>query len=38
VKARAVVERFDLVRQSLHRIFLKRVGAESVEEGLSGHG
>jgi ABC-2 type transport system ATP-binding protein len=38
VEAGAVVERFELVRPSLHRIFLDRVGAEGVEEGVTGHG
>jgi ABC-2 type transport system ATP-binding protein len=32
------VERFELVRPSLHRIFLDQVGATDVEEGMSGHG
>jgi ABC-2 type transport system ATP-binding protein len=34
----ARIERFELVRPSLHRIFLERVGADGVETGLSGHG
>ena len=34
----ARLERFELVRPSLHRIFLERVGAAGVEVGLSGHG
>jgi ABC-type uncharacterized transport system ATPase subunit len=33
----ARLERFELVRPSLHRIFLEKVGAQ-VEVGLSGHG
>ncbi|MDQ3519076.1 MAG: ATP-binding cassette domain-containing protein [Gemmatimonadota bacterium] len=32
------VQRFELVQPSLHRIFLDRVGAAGVEEGMSGHG
>ena len=32
------VTRFELVRPSLHQIFLKEVGATGVEEGMSGHG
>src|SRR5918999_357152 len=36
--AGASIERFELVRPSLHRIFLDRVGATGVEEGMSGHG
>jgi len=34
----ARVERFEIVRPSLHRIFLDRVGAEGVETGITGHG
>jgi ABC-2 type transport system ATP-binding protein len=36
--AGAAIERFELVRPSLHRIFLERVGVDGVETGLSGHG
>jgi ABC-2 type transport system ATP-binding protein len=36
--AGARLERFELVRPSLHRIFLERVGASGVETGMSGHG
>lgn len=36
--AGARLERFELVRPSLHRIFLERVGANGVETGMSGHG
>src|SRR5687767_14533469 len=32
------VTRFELVRPSLHQIFLREVGASGVEEGMSGHG
>jgi ABC-2 type transport system ATP-binding protein len=38
IGAGASIERFELVRPSLHRIFLDRVGASGVEEGMSGHG
>jgi ABC-2 type transport system ATP-binding protein len=38
IGAGASIERFELVRPSLHRIFLDRVGATGVEEGMSGHG
>ncbi len=38
VGAGAQIERFELVRPSLHRIFLERVGATNVEAGMSGHG
>jgi ABC-2 type transport system ATP-binding protein len=34
----ALIERFELVRPSLHRIFIERVGATGVEDGMSGHG
>jgi ABC-2 type transport system ATP-binding protein len=36
--AGARLERFELVRPSLHRIFLEKVGANGVETGISGHG
>lgn len=32
------VERFERVQPSLHQIFLHRVGATGIEEGMSGHG
>ncbi len=38
VGAGAQIERFELVRPSLHRIFLEKVGATHVEAGMSGHG
>jgi ABC-2 type transport system ATP-binding protein len=38
VGAGARLERFELVRPSLHRIFLEKVGAHEVETGMSGHG
>jgi ABC-2 type transport system ATP-binding protein len=38
VNAGASIERFELVRPSLHRIFLEKVGATHVEDGMSGHG
>ena len=34
----APVQRFELVQPSLHQIFLERVGATGVEEGMQGHG
>jgi ABC-2 type transport system ATP-binding protein len=34
----AQVKRFELISPSLHQIFLERVGATGVEEGMSGHG
>ncbi|MDQ8153778.1 MAG: ATP-binding cassette domain-containing protein [Gemmatimonadota bacterium] len=38
VGAGAQVQRFELIQPSLHQIFLDRVGASGVEEGMSGHG
>jgi ABC-2 type transport system ATP-binding protein len=38
VQAGAPIERFEVVRPSLHRIFLEKVGATHVEAGMSGHG
>ncbi len=38
VAAGAQIQRFERVQPSLHQIFLKRVGASGVEEGMSGHG
>jgi ABC-2 type transport system ATP-binding protein len=38
VDAGAMVQRFELIQPSLHQIFLDRVGATGVEEGMSGHG
>jgi ABC-2 type transport system ATP-binding protein len=32
------VQRFELVQPSLHQIFLERVGATGIEEGMQGHG
>ena len=34
----APIQRFELVQPSLHQIFLERVGATGVEEGMSGQG
>jgi ABC-2 type transport system ATP-binding protein len=34
----ASIQRFELVQPSLHQIFLERVGATGVEEGMSGQG
>jgi ABC-2 type transport system ATP-binding protein len=36
--AGAIIERFELVQPSLHRIFIETVGASGVEAGMSGHG
>ncbi len=38
VNTGASVQRFELVQPSLHQIFLEKVGATGVEEGISGHG
>jgi ABC-2 type transport system ATP-binding protein len=38
VGAGAVIRRFELMQPSLHQIFLEKVGATGVEEGMSGHG
>jgi ABC-2 type transport system ATP-binding protein len=38
VNAGALVLRFELIQPSLHQIFLDRVGATGVEEGMTGHG
>ena len=34
----APIQRFELVQPSLHQIFLEKVGAHGVEEGMTGHG
>jgi ABC-2 type transport system ATP-binding protein len=38
VDSGASIQRFELVQPSLHQIFLERVGATGVEEGMSGQG
>jgi ABC-2 type transport system ATP-binding protein len=38
VESGSLVHRFELIQPSLHQIFLDRVGATGVEEGMSGHG
>jgi ABC-2 type transport system ATP-binding protein len=38
VSSGARVNRFELIQPSLHQIFLERVGARGIEEGMSGHG
>lgn len=38
ISAGARLEKYEVVRPSLHRIFLERVGATHVEAGMSGHG
>jgi ABC-2 type transport system ATP-binding protein len=38
IETGAPILRFELVQASLHQIFLDRVGASGVEEGMSGQG
>ena len=38
VSAGAAITRFELVQPSLHQIFLERVGASGIEDGMTGHG
>jgi ABC-2 type transport system ATP-binding protein len=38
VDSGATIQRFELVQPSLHQIFLEKVGATGVEEGMSGQG
>ena len=38
VAADATINRFELVQPSLHRIFVEQVGAQHVEEGITGNG
>ena len=38
VDAGALIERFELVRPSLHQIFLQKVGATGIEDGMTGQG
>jgi ABC-2 type transport system ATP-binding protein len=38
IDAGARISRFERVQPSLHQIFLQRVGATGIEEGMSGHG
>ena len=38
VESGASVQRFEMIQPSLHQIFLQKVGATGVEEGMTGHG
>src|SRR5438270_5309519 len=38
VDSGASVQRFEMIQPSLHQIFLQKVGAGGIEEGMSGHG
>jgi ABC-2 type transport system ATP-binding protein len=38
VESGASVQRFEMIQPSLHQIFLEKVGATGIEEGMTGHG
>jgi ABC-2 type transport system ATP-binding protein len=38
VDSGAAIQRFEMIQPSLHQIFLQKVGATGIEEGMSGHG
>jgi ABC-2 type transport system ATP-binding protein len=38
VESGASVQRFEMIQPSLHQIFLEKVGASGIEDGMSGHG
>jgi ABC-2 type transport system ATP-binding protein len=38
VDSGAAVQRFEMIQPSLHQIFLQKVGAAGIEEGMTGHG
>ena len=38
VESGASVQRFEMIQPSLHEIFLQKVGAKGIEEGMTGHG
>jgi len=38
VESGASVQRFEMIQPSLHQIFLQKVGASGIEEGMTGHG
>ena len=38
VESGASVQRFEMIQPSLHQIFLQKVGAQGIEERMSGHG
>ena len=38
IESGASVRRFEMIQPSLHQIFLQKVGASGIEEGMSGHG
>ena len=38
IESGASVQRFEMIQPSLHQIFLQKVGAQGIEEGMTGHG
>jgi ABC-2 type transport system ATP-binding protein len=38
VDSGAAIQRFEMIQPSLHQIFLQKVGASGIEEGMTGHG
>src|SRR3954463_10371002 len=38
IESGASVQRFEMIQPSLHQIFLQKVGATGIEEGMTGHG
>jgi len=38
VESGASIQKFEMIQPSLHQIFLQKVGATGIEEGMSGHG
>jgi len=38
VESGVAVQRFEMIQPSLHQIFLQKVGAAGIEEGMTGHG
>src|SRR6185295_2703357 len=38
IESGASIQRFEMIQPSLHQIFLQKVGATGIEEGMSGHG
>jgi ABC-type uncharacterized transport system ATPase subunit len=38
IESGASVQRFEMIQPTLHQIFLQKVGAQGIEEGMTGHG
>ena len=38
IESGASVQRFEMIQPSLHQIFLQKVGAQGIDEGMTGHG